>query len=97
MSGMTIAPKYYQDDADGDVHQEDATPRPVGHEDPAEYWPDHPADREDAGKQPDRPVPVLAEQVGDDARRRGHERAAADGLDGPEHDQQVDVAGEPAA
>ena len=68
-------PEYDQDDADRDIDQEDATPGPVRHEDPAEDGPDDPADREDAGEQPDRAVPVLAEQVGDNP--------VADGMNAP--------------
>jgi hypothetical protein len=86
-----------QHDPDRHVDQEDAAPGPVGDEQPAEQRADHPADREDAGEHADGLVPVRAELVGDDPGGGRHERAAADGLDDPQHDEQVDVVGEPAA
>ena len=41
-------------------------------------------------------VPIAAEVVGHDARRRRHEGAAADGLDQPEGHQHVDAGGQAA-
>jgi hypothetical protein len=89
--------EHKQEQPDRDVDQEDPAPGPVGHEQAAEHRADDAAHREDAGEQPERPVPARAEPVGDDPGRGGHERAPAERLDGSEHDQQVDVIGEAAA
>jgi hypothetical protein len=82
---------------DRDVDQEDPAPGPVGDEQAAQHGADDAADREDAGEQAERAVPVWAEHLGHDAGGRRHERPAADRLDEPQRDEQVDVAGQAAA
>jgi hypothetical protein len=89
--------EHEQHQADRQVDKEDAAPGPVGHEHPAQHRADDAAYREDAREQAERTVPAGPEPVGDDPGRRRHECAAADRLDRPEHDEQVDVVGQTAA
>src|SRR6185437_16635718 len=58
-----------QDDggeADRDVDVKYPPPRPVRHEQPAEYRPDHRPDRKDTAEQSKRPVALLAEMIDHD-------------------------------
>ncbi len=87
----------YQQQADRNVDQEDATPGPVGHEQSAEDRPGHGADRENAAEQPHGLVAAATEVVGHDAGRRGGEAGATRRLYGAQHDQQVDVVGQATA
>jgi hypothetical protein len=89
--------EHEQRQPDRQVYEEDAAPGPVGHEQATEHRADDAAHREDAGEQAERTVPAGTESVGDDPGRRRHERAAADRLYRPEHDEQVDVVGQAAA
>ena len=74
----------HQRRADRDVDEEDAAPAPVLSDEAAEHRSDDAPDGEDAGEHGEGLVPVPAEVVGHDARRRRHEGPASDGLDQPE-------------
>ena len=89
--GDELDERAEQHDPDRDVDEEDPSPRQVAHQQPADDRAEDLAARGDRAEHADRPVAISAVVLGDDSGRRGLQRAATDGLDRPEADQQVNV------
>ena len=86
----------HENQANRYVDVKDVTPGEAAHYPPPYVRPDDAADRKDAGKEADGPIPALREVVAHDAGRRRQEGCASDTLEEPKHDQAMNTRGKAA-